>query len=74
MTELGAVFIGIIIGVILMLGICVMLYVYAKILNKIRSFKEWERKAHAVMKERAQRKYDELNARISTLEKNMKTP
>ena len=38
MTELGAVFAGIIIGVILMVMICAVLFAYAKIMNKMKYF------------------------------------
>ena len=43
MTELGAVFAGIIIGVILMVMICAVLFAYAKIMNKMKYFIERER-------------------------------
>ena len=72
MTELGAVFAGIIIGVILMVMICAVLFAYAKIMNKMKYFIERERKAYAAMKDRAKRKYDELEARVSALEKTLK--
>ena len=73
MTELGAVFAGIIIGVILMVIICAVLFAYAKIMNKMKYFIERERKAYAAMMDRAKRKYDELEARVSALEKTSKT-
>ena len=74
MTELGAVFAGIIIGVILMVMICAVLFAYAQIMNKMKHFIERERKAYAAMKDRAKRKYDELEARVAALEKTSKTP
>lgn len=69
MTELGAVFAGIIIGVILMVIVCAVLFAYTKIMNKIKFFIDRERKAYAAMKDRAKRRYDELEARVSALEK-----
>ena len=59
MTELGAVFAGIIIGVVLMVIVCA-----------VKFFIDRERKAYAAMKDRAKRRYDELESRVSALEKN----
>lgn len=70
MTELGAVFAGIIIGVVLMVIVCAVLFAYTKIMNKIKFFIDRERKAYAAMKDRAKRRYDELESRVSALEKN----
>lgn len=70
MTELGAVFAGIIIGVVLMVIVCAVLFAYTKIMNKIKLFIDRERKAYAAMKDRAKRRYDELESRVSALEKN----
>ena len=56
-----------------MVMICAVLFAYAKIMNKMKYFIERERKAYAAMKDRAKRKYDELEARVSALEKTSKT-
>ena len=46
MNETTAVFLGIIIGVFLVLFCCAILFVYTKITKRIDSFKETERKAY----------------------------
>ena len=68
MNETTAVFLGIIIGVFLVLFCCVILYVYTKLTKRIDSFKETERKAYAKTRDMAEEKYNELDGRIKTLE------
>lgn len=70
MTEISAVFAGIVIGVILMVLVCAVLFAYTKATNKMKFFIERERKAYAAMKDRVKRKYDELEARLTALENN----
>ena len=70
MNETTAVFLGIIIGVILVLFCCAILYGYSKISRRIESFRETERKAYAKARERAEEKYKELSDRVKELEKS----
>ena len=68
MNETTAVFVGIIIGIFLVLFCCAILYAYTKICKRIDSFKETERKVYSKARERAEEKYNELNGRIKALE------
>ena len=68
MNETTAVFLGIIIGVFLVLFCCVILYVYTKLTKRIDSFKETERKAYSKTRDMAEEKYNELDGRNKTLE------
>ena len=72
MHETTAVFLGIIIGVFLVLFCCAILFVYTKITKRIDSFKETERKAYTKIRDRAEEKYKELDVdgRIKELEKS----
>ena len=70
MNETTAVFLGIIIGVFLVLFCCAILFVYTKITKRIDSFKETERKAYTKARDRAEEKYKELDERIKELEKS----
>ena len=70
MNETTAVFLGIIIGVFLVLICCAILFVYTKITKRIDSFKETERKAYTKIRDRAEEKYKELDVRIKELEKS----
>ncbi|WP_407385940.1 hypothetical protein [Ruminococcus sp.] len=70
MNETTAVFVGIIIGIFLVLFCCAILYAYTKISKRIDSFKETERKAYSKARERAEEKYKELSDRVSALEKS----
>lgn len=69
MHETTAVFLGIIIGVFLVLFCCAILFGYTKITKRIDSFKETERKAYTKARDRAEEKYKELDERIKELEK-----
>lgn len=68
MNETTAVFLGIIIGVFLVLFCCAILFAYIKISKRIDTFKETERKAYTKARERAEEKYNELDERIKSLE------
>ena len=70
MNETTAVFLGIIIGVFLVLFCCAILFAYIKISKRIDTFKETERKAYTKARERAEEKYNELDERIKELEKS----
>ena len=70
MNETTAVFLGIIIGVFLVLFCCAILFVYTKITKRIDSFKETERKAYTKARDMAEEKYKELDERIKELEKS----
>ena len=70
MHETTAVFLGIIIGVFLVLFCCAILFVYTKITKRIDNFKETERKAYTKARDRAEEKYKELDERIKELEKS----
>ena len=70
MHETTAVFLGIIIGVILVLFCCAILYAYSKISRRIENFRETERKAYTKARERAEEKYKELSERVKELEKS----
>ena len=70
MHETTAVFLGIIIGVFLVLFCCAILFAYIKISKRIDTFKETERKAYTKARERVEEKYNELDERIKELEKS----
>lgn len=70
MNETTAVFLGIIVGVFLILFCCAILFAYIKISKRIDTFKETERKAYTKARERAEEKYNELDERIKELEKS----
>ena len=69
MHETTAVFLGIIIGIFLILISCVILYSHHSLSKRIEKFKEIERKAYAKAKERAEEKYKELEDRVEELQK-----
>ncbi len=58
MNETTAVFLGIIIGVFLVLFCCAILFVYTKITKRIDSFKETERKAYTKIRDRAEERVE----------------
>ena len=68
MNETTAVFIGIIIGVFLVLFCCAILYVYIKITKKIEDFMDTERRAFTKVHNRAEEKYSKLSDRVKALE------
>lgn len=68
MNETTAVFVGIIIGIFLVLFCCAILYLYSRISKKIERFKETERKAYTKAQERAEKRYNKLDGRIKALE------
>ncbi len=68
MNETTAVFLGIIIGVFLVLFCCAILFAYSKITKRIDSFKETERKAYSKVRDRAEKRYNKLDGRIKALE------
>lgn len=68
MNETTAVFVGIILGIFLVLFCCAVLYFHSRISNKFERFKETERKAYTKAKDRAEERYNELDGRIKTLE------
>ncbi len=70
MNETTAVFLGIIIGVFLVLFCCAILFAYSRISKRIDTFKETERKAYTKTRERAEEKYKELSDRVEVLEKS----
>lgn len=70
MNETTAVFVGIIIGIFLVLFCCAVLYFYSRISNKFERFKETERKAYFKARERAEEKFKELSDKVKELEKS----
>ena len=68
MNETTAVFVGIIIGVFLVLFCCAILYAYTKISNKIEDFKNTERKAFTKASDRTNERFSELEDRVKQLE------
>ena len=70
MNETTAVFVGIIIGVFLVLFCCAILYAYTKISKKIEDFKDTERKAFTKARDRADKRFSEIEDRIKELEES----
>lgn len=68
MNETTAVFIGIIIGVFLVLFCCAILYAYIKITKKIEDFMDTERRAFTKVRNRTEEKYSKLSDRVKALE------
>lgn len=70
MNETTAVFIGIIIGVFLVLFCCAILYAYTKISKKIEDFRDTERRAYTKARDRAINRFNEIDDRIKALEES----